>query len=245
VLLLQWGLGALARSSGSRRGLAVTAAIGGLLLAGTGFRRLVPAGTLTLRRGLPTVITLRGLYSGTFFGVEAFIPLMLVTERGMSAVEAGLVLTGGTLGWTAGSVVQARPGLGVPRHLFLVSGAVILGLAEGLLVFAVRPPVPGWAAFGCWALAAVGMGLAMSSTSVLVLRYSETGQEGRNSSALQLSDSLGGTLGIGLAGAAFATWHQPDGSDAMLFTGIWLTFAAVALGTAVLAFRARPPVVPA
>jgi len=245
VLLLQWGLGALARSSGTRRGLMVVAAFGGLLLAGAGFRRLVPAGTLTLRRGLPTVITLRGLYSGTFFGVEAFIPLMLVTERGMSAVEAGLVLTGGTLGWTAGSFVQARPGLGVPRHLFLVSGAVILGLAEGLLVFAVRPPVPGWAAFGCWALAAVGMGLAMSSTSVLVLRYSETGQEGRNSSALQLSDSLGGTLGIGLSGAAFAAWHRPDGSDAMLFTGIWLTFAAVALGTAVLAFRARPPAVPA
>jgi MFS family permease len=241
MLLLQWALGALARSSGSRLALAVLAIGAGLLFAGLGFRRLVPPGTLTLRRGLPTVITLRGLYSGAFLGVEAFIPLMLVTERGMSAVEAGLVLTGGALGWTAGSLIQARPGLQLPRHLLLVYGAAIIGVAECLLVLAVRPPVPGWAALGFWAVAAMGMGLAMSSTSVLVLRYSETGQEGRNSSALQLSDSLGGALGIGLSGAAFATWHQPDGSDATLFTGMWLAFGALALTAALIGFRARPP----
>jgi MFS family permease len=244
VLALQWGLGALARSTGPRFWSAVIAVVVGLLLAGSGFHQLAPPGTLTLRRGLPTVITLRGLYSGAFLGVEAFIPLMLVTERGMSAVEAGLVLTGGALGWTVGSFVQARPGLRLPRHLLLVSGAVILGLSEGLLVLAVRPPVPGWAALGFWALAAVGMGLGMSSTSVLILRYSETGAEGRNSSALQVSDALGGALGIGLSGAAFATWHRPDGSDAVLFTVMWLSFGAVALAASLIAFRARPPAVP-
>jgi MFS family permease len=244
VLALQWGLSALARSSGLALGLAVLAVIGGLLMAGIGFQRLVPAGTLTLRRGLPTVIMLRGLYSGTFLGVEAFIPLMLVTERGMSAVEAGLVLTGGVLGWTVGSFLQARPGLRVPRHMLLLGGAVIIGTSEMLLVLAVRPPTPAWAALGFWAMAAIGMGLAMSSTSVLTLRYSEIGQEGRNSSALQLSDALGGALGIGLSGAAFATWHQPDGSDAGLFTGMWLAFGAVAFVAAAIAVRARPPVLP-
>jgi MFS family permease len=244
VLALQWGFAAVGRASGSRFALAVVAVVGGLLLAGAGFHRLVPAGALTLRRGLPTVITLRGLYAGTFFGVEAFIPLMLVTERGMSAVEAGLVLTGATLGWTAGSFVQAHVDR-LPRHLLLVSGAAIIGLGEVLLVLAVRPPVPGWTALGFWSLAAFGMGLAMSSTSVLVLRYSEPGQEGRNSSALQLSDSFGGALGIGLSGAAFAAFHQPDGSDAALFTGMWLAFGAVALIAAVIGFRARPAAVPA
>lgn len=245
VLALQWGLGALARSSGPRLGLAVVAVLLGLLAAGIGFHRLVPAGTLILRRGLPTVISLRGLYAGTFFGVEAFIPLMLVTERGMSAVEAGLVLTGGTLGWNVGSFVQARRNLTLPRHLLLVIGGLIIAVAEILLVLAVRPPVPAWCALGFWALAALGMGLAMSSTSVLVLRYSDAGEEGRNSSALQLSDSLGGALGIGLSGAAFATWHQPDGSDAALFTWMWLAFGVVALGAGLAGFRARPAAVPA
>jgi MFS family permease len=92
-----------------------------------------------------------------------------------------------------------------------------------------------------WALAALGMGLAMSSTSVLVLRLSQEGQEGRNSAGLQLSDALGGALGIGLTGAAFAAWHHPAGSDAWLFTGMWLTSGAIALCAALVALRAKPP----
>jgi MFS transporter len=243
VLALQWGLAALGDASGARWWLAATAVGAGFLVAGAAFQRLVPTGTLTLRRGLPTVITLRGLCAGTFFGTEAFIPLMLVTERGMSAVEAGLVLTGATLGWTAGSFLQARaerPGFQVPRHLLLVFGAGLVGVAMGLLVLSVRAPVPAWSAMAFWSLAAFGMGMAMSSTSVLVLRYSEAGQEGRNSAALQLSDVFGSSLGIGLSGAAFATWHTPDGSDAALFTGMWLAFGAVALFAAAIAFRARP-----
>lgn len=239
VLALQWGLGTLARSSGPRWATAAVAVVAGLVLAGLAFHRLIPAGTLVLRRGLPVVVLLRGLYAATFFGVEAFIPLMLVTERGMSAVEAGLVLTGGTLGWTVGSFLQARPNLRLPRHLLLVCGAALIGVAEVLLVLAVRPPVPSWAALGFWSVAALGMGLGMSSTSVLVLRYSEPGQEGRNSSSLQLSDSFGGALGIGLAGAAFATWHRP-GQDAALFTGMWLAFGALALAAAAIGLRARP-----
>ena len=244
VLALQWGLAALGESSGSRLTVAAIAAGGGLLLAGLAFWDLVPSGTLTLRRGLPTVITLRGLYAGMFNGVEVFIPLMLVTERGMSAVEAGLVLTGATLGWTSGSMLQARsetPRIRIPRHRLMVAGAGLVAVGEVLLVLAVRPPVPAWAALGFWSLAAVGMGLAMSSTSVLVLRYSETGQEGRNSAALQLSDAFGSALGIGLAGAAFATWHRPEGSDATLFTVMWLTFAVVALAAAAIGFRVRRP----
>ena len=244
VLALQWGLGAVGDASGARRQVAAAAAGIGLVVAGLAFRRLVPPGTLTLGRGLPSVILLRGLYAGMFSGVEVFIPLMLVTQRGMSAVEAGLVLTGATLGWTAGSFVQARaehPRFGVPRHRLMVGGAALVAVADVLLVLTVRPPVPAWTALGVWALAAVGMGLAMSSTSVLVLRYSESGQEGRNSAALQLSDAFGSALGIGLAGAAFATWHRSAGNDATLFSAMWLGFAGVALTSAAIGFRVRRP----
>jgi hypothetical protein len=128
----------------------------------------------------------------------------------------------------------------VPRHLLLVIGAGLLGSSQWALVLTVRPPVPAWATLPLWALTALGMGLAMSSTAVLTLRLSEPGLEGRNSAALQLSDSLGGALGIGLAGAAFAAWHHPAGSDAMLFTGIWLASGTIALIAAMIGFRARP-----
>jgi MFS family permease len=245
VLALQWGLEGLGRYSGSALAVAAVALGAGLLLVILGFRPLVPPGTLTLRRGLPTVITLRGLYAGTFFGVESFIPLMLVTQRGLSATEAGLVLTGATLGWTAGSFVQARPSLRLPRHLLLVIGAAIIGLSQWALVLAVRPPLSAWVALPIWSFTAFGMGIAMSSTSVLTLRLSEPGLEGRNSAALQLSDSLGGALGIALTGAAFAAWHHPGGRDALLFTGIWLAAGTISLVAAVIGFRARSAPLPA
>jgi MFS family permease len=240
VLALQWGLSGLGRLTGPARWSAVVALVAGPVLVLVGFRPLVPAGTLTLGRGLPTVVLLRGLYSATFFGTESFIPLMLVTQRGLTPTQAGLVLTGATLGWTAGSFVQARPRLGVPRHLLLVIGASILGVSQAALVLAVRPPVPAWVALPIWALTAFGMGLAMTSTSVLTLRFSRPGSQGSNSAALQLSDALGGALGIGLSGAAFAAWHHQAGDDALLFTGIWLAAGALSLVAAAVGFRARP-----
>ncbi len=237
VLGLQWGLG-----EAQDLGPVLTSAfvLGGLALVVAGFRPLAPAGTLRLGRGLPTVIALRGLFAGMFFGAESFIPLMLTSQHGFSASHAGLVLTGGILGWTVGSYVQARPSLRLPRHLLFVIGAALIAVSLAGLTLLIRPPASGWLVLPLWAVSAVGMGLAMSSTGVLTLRYSEPGQEGRNSSALQLSDALGAALGIGLTGAAFAAWHDPDGGDAHLFTVMWLVAGGFGLLVALAGFRARP-----
>ena len=84
-------------------------AVAGVLLVAPTIRRLLPAGTLRFARGLPTVIAMRGVLAGSFFGAETFIPLMLVTERGLTSTQAGLSLTGAALGWAAGSWYQGRP----------------------------------------------------------------------------------------------------------------------------------------
>ncbi|MFT4471337.1 MFS transporter [Arthrobacter sulfonylureivorans] len=55
--------------------------------------RLLPPGTWTLRRGLPAVISLRGLIAAAFLGAEVYLPLALVQQRGFSPVQAGLLLT--------------------------------------------------------------------------------------------------------------------------------------------------------
>ncbi|WP_460624368.1 MFS transporter [Kineosporia babensis] len=240
VLGLQWGLGE-AQQLGP---LLTTAGVGlGLALVVIGFRPLAPRGTLRLARGLPTVIALRGLFTGMFFGAETFIPLMLTSQHGFSASQAGLVLTGGVAGWTLGSYVQGRPNLRIPRHLLFVIGALLISAALFCLTLLIRPPASGWLVLPLWACCAIGMGLAMSSTGVLTLRYSEPGQEGRNSSALQLSDALGAALGIGLTGAAFAAWHDPVGGDAGLFTVMWLCAGGFAALVSLVGFRARPAAV--
>ena len=74
----------------------------------------------------------------------------------------------------------------------------------------------------------LGMGLAMSSTSVLSLALSPVSDHGSVSSSLQLSDVLGSVMGISAAGAVFAALHNPNGSDNAVFVLIWVALASVA-----------------
>jgi len=53
-----------------------------------------------------------------------------------------------------------------------------------------------------WTVAGFGIGLAYSPISVTVLREAPSGQEGAATSGMQLTDTLGITLGTGLGGAA-------------------------------------------
>jgi hypothetical protein len=102
-----------------------------------------------------------------------------------------------------------------------------------------RPWVPVWAALPTWAVAGLGMGLSMASISVLLLRLSDVGEEGRNSAALQISDSLGSVVGIGGAAAIFAALHHPAGNDAAVFRLMWVPLGVIAALTFPVALRAR------
>src|SRR6185312_6277996 len=75
----------------------------GLGLGAPGLVRLLPAGTLRARPGLPAAVLLRGVLNLAFFGTDAFIPLFLVRLHHVSAAVAGLPLTAGALTWTASS----------------------------------------------------------------------------------------------------------------------------------------------
>lgn len=173
----------------------------GLPLLTLGLPRLLPPGALGLRRGLPAVVAMRGLLTGAFFGVEAFIPLSLVSLRGFSPTLAGLVLTGGALGWALGSWYQGRPEMRVPRFRLVRWGALLIGAADLAALASLHLAGGGaWLVLPAWALAGLGMGLSMSSVSVLTMELAPPGQQGASSSALQLSDTLGSALATGLGG---------------------------------------------
>lgn len=163
-----------------------------------GLRVLLPRGTLRLSRGLPTVIAMRGLLGGTMAGTEAFIPLALVTRHDFSPTEAGIVLTMGALGWSAGSWWQGRF-IDGSRVRFAVLGAALL--ATGVAGVALALNTSGWAAVPAWIVGGLGMGMAFPTLSVLALNFSAPSEQGANSSALQISDTLGSSLGVGVAGA--------------------------------------------
>jgi MFS family permease len=221
--LVQWGAQEL---TAAQIASALTLAAGLALLV-VSLPRLLPPGTLTLRRGLPSVVAVRGLYTASFFAAETFVPLMLVQERGLRPLVAGLTLTGGAVGWAAGSWFQGKR-QPLSRSALLVVGAAIVALVIAALPLGVLPAVPAYVVAPLWLVAGIGMGLGMTTTSVLVLELSPGTEQGRNSAALQVSDALGGVLGIGLAGAVFAALHDPAGDDRPVFAGIWLGLAVVA-----------------
>ena len=226
--------------------LAGALAVGGLAALLPAVHRLLPVGTLRLARGLPSVVALRGTLSGGFFAAEAFIPLMLTSYRGVSTTMAGLSLTGAALGWSAGSWWQSRPGLRMPRSRLVVVGAsgVSIGIAVAALpaLFGTAQAVPAFVTGIGWTFAGCGMGLAFTSLSVLLMDLSPQDEQGVNSAALQMSDSLGVALGVGAAGVVHSSLLTTADSG-IVFTAVfalaWVfSVAAILVSTRVAPMRA-------
>jgi MFS family permease len=206
--------------------------------------RLLPTGSLRAARGLPAVVALRGLVAANFFAAEVFLPLLLTTERGLSPVQAGLVLTVGALGWSAGSWFQGREGRArddVACVRRLRTGLAMMGGGTLIVALALLPALPTAAAVAVtvagWLVAGTGIGLVFPTLSVLALRFAPPEQQGRASSALQLSDSLFSAVGLALASALLAA-VQPHSPRAAFAAGLALAAALSLVGVAV-ASRAR------
>lgn len=166
--------------------------------------RLLPRGTLIAAPGLPSVIALRGLICAAFFGTEAFLPLLLSREHGLSPSIVGLALSFGALGWSAGSWYQGHRRNGWSRHRFLRIGTS--GVCAGLTftITAVWPAIPVWLPIAGWTLAGLGMGLISASLSMLALSMSKPDEQGANGSALQLCEAMAVAASMAVGGSLFS-----------------------------------------
>jgi MFS family permease len=210
ALALTAGLGALLGALQVRSPVAGLAlALGGVALGGPAFRRLLPAGTLRFRRGLPAGVAVRGLVAVGYVGADAFMPLALTRVHGLSLVQAGLVITAGSTTWNLAGVAQGRldrrdGGAGRARRVLvgatiLAAGAAITTAGFVFPELTVAVPIAGWMVSG------FGVGIAYSSVAALALSQSPAGDEGSVSSALQLIEAIGVAVFAGLGGALLAT----------------------------------------
>lgn len=221
----------------SAKTLTALAGVIGLVIAAP---LLLPTGTWTMRRGLPSVILARFLASLSFFGTVTFLPLYLVNERGLSIGVAGVILAIGSLGWAGGSLIQGSPRWEGRRAQLISIGGIglTIGITGNALAAWFALPVPLIPL--CLVLMGLGMGLTTATTSVLTLLLATEAEHGEASTSLNLADVLGSVSGIAAGGALFAALHSAAGADAHVFGLIWAITGLTSALLIVAGRRVRP-----
>ncbi|MBX7546509.1 MFS transporter [Streptomyces sp. tea 10] len=239
ALGISLGAGLLQYAAQDLRPLAVLPALAGAALLVPAVLGLLPRGTYRAARGLPSVVLLRGLSAGSFIVAESFVPLMLVTQRGLSPTLAGFSLAAGGVTWALGSYLQSRPRMAPYRERLMTAGMVLVAAAVATAPSVLVHAVPVWTVAVAWAFGCLGMGLVISSTSVLLLQLSAPEEAGANSAALQISDALANVVLLAATGAAFAALGggsaaataatTAGGPPPLAFAAVFLPMAGVAL----------------
>jgi MFS family permease len=151
---------------------------------------------------------------------------------GVSATEAGFVLTPFVLGWVTLSVLSARLVLRVGYRPVVVAGMACLTLAFLLLSRwngALTPP----AAMRDVLLAGVGMGLSMVPMLIAVQSAVDRADLGVATSMTQFFRAVGGALGVSLMGTVMnhrlAAGATLEGAlHAVFVVGLVICLAALA-----------------
>ena len=186
------------------RGVGVALVLVGSAVTVVALRRRTPIGTLSMRRGLPSAIALRGLLTCGFFGIDAFITLGLVEVRHTSTDFGAIVVASSAFLWTAGSWTQARLTDRVSARQFVQVGLGLVAIAGALMLWIITSSAPVWIAVPVWLLGGFGIGLSYAPLSLVTLSNAEVGREGFATSALQLTDVLGVSIGTGVVGLVIA-----------------------------------------
>lgn len=199
-------------------------------------RALLPAGTLRARRGLPSVLLVRGLAAAGFFGAQVYIPYLLTDRYAVSPTIAGLSLTGGALAWSAAATLQGRLGVRLSSAVAVRVGTVLVVAGVLLALVAAMLAAPVAVIIVAWIVAGAGMGLMSPRTSALTLEMSAPENQGFNSSAMTVADSFGSALALAIAGVLF-TGIAGVGDP---FVVVFAFAGIIALAAAVLAPRVAP-----
>lgn len=204
-------------------GWAVAAAC--LAVIAIAVRPLLPRGTLRAARGLPSVILMRGAIAGALFGAEIYLPYLLIDRYGFSPTWAGLGLTTAALAWATFSWVQGRFGDRLGNRRITIIGVALLATSLTIALATAQWRLAPAVLIAGWTLAGAGMGLMYPRLTVLTLAYSTPRNQGFNSSALSISDSVGAAATIAVMGLVFTALTATEAA----FTAVFAVAGALSL----------------
>jgi MFS family permease len=115
--------------------------------------------------------------------------------------------------------------------LVLRLGAALIGAGVAVTALSVVEAVPLAVCFVAWAAAGLGMGLVYPTLSVLTLELSRPGEQGVNSSALQIGESIFTVVSIAVTGALFAALGESRAAFPLCFAvAVVIAAAGAAIG---------------
>ncbi|MDX1385982.1 MAG: MFS transporter [bacterium] len=193
------------------------------------------------------------LSAATFGAAETYLPLLLQGLWQSSPIEAGLILTVGSIGWSFTSAGIARYA-DYPRRLS-TWGTVLLFLGLVGITLLLKFQGPLWGIYLSWFISGVGMGMVVPTYNTLAMDQSDKYPQGVATGSLLLSMTWGFALGAPLAGI-FAQYGFQEGfnprmvglgvlsqssSDALRMGGLLALGTALVLIVLTLFFARRMP----
>ncbi|OMD70038.1 MFS transporter [Paenibacillus odorifer] len=174
----------------------------GLVLMIFPLRKLLPKGTLTLRRGMPAILATRGLFFAAYTSTQNFLVLALIDVKGITPSQTGLIVASAALSWCVIAYLQGRwdsADQGRGRHTRIILGVLLLAI--GITIVFWIPVVTVTVAVIGQIIAGIGIGLAHPISGVVAFSQTGEGGVGNTSANLQFADSFTPGVVIGIGGS--------------------------------------------
>ena len=196
---------------------------------------------------LGSAVAHRALSFGAFAVIETYLVYSLTSFGALTSSQAGLILTAGSLTWTAGSILQARQDrtIGVqsrPRRIVLGSISMLMG--GGLITATILLAQDIWwpvAALG-FMLCGLGIGYGYTTSTSVAFAHAPRGQDGMVSSSMLLGDLFMNSIGVGIGGVLLTFtldlgWSTPSRAGLSMSLGIAMLLTALLAGRRMLSAR--------
>ncbi len=232
------GIGLLLAAISLLHGLWLCAiSIIGVLIFWRPLNTVFPSGIWTAQAGLGTALALKFLLVFSFFGAEAFIPTLLKNHYGYTPFQAGGVITGAAIAWTAATWVYESSVNLFRSKTILIVGCCIIFCGLNLLLIGLTVIQQPLVSYVAWIVTAFGMGLAYPLTMISAMSSTKAGSEGHTATAAGMVDALGFSFSSGIGGAILNMttargWLMVDSVQLIWLLMIFVAMLSIGIGIA-------------